>query len=132
MLIEVEFWHLVTLLVSFISFSLAAGKILFAQIDKRLDERFAAIESVGRKAADDVEQLDADIKQLRVDLPMHYQRREDAIREYTVVLARVDAVGDRLEQSVRRDDYVRDVSVQHAKLDALVGRIDRLMEAHNL
>lgn len=129
MLIEVEFWHLVTLLLSFISFSLAAGKILFAQIDKRLDARFASIETVGGRVAGDVERMDADLKQLKIELPLHYQRREDAIRDHTVMLSRLDAVGSRLDQSIRRDDYVRDISVLHAKLDALVGRIDRLMEA---
>lgn len=131
MLIEVEFWHLVTLLLSFISFSFGAGKILFTQIDKRLDARFASIETVGREVVGDVSRIDADLKQLRVDLPLHYQRREDAVREYTVMLARVDAVGSKLDQSIRRDDYVRDVSVLHAKIDALVGRMDRLMEVHN-
>lgn len=34
--------------------------------------------------------LDADFRQLLADLPAHYQQREDAIREYTAINAKLD------------------------------------------
>ncbi|QHQ21371.1 hypothetical protein GMW71_14160 [Pectobacterium brasiliense] len=44
MKIEVEFWQLVGLLLGFLGFVFAAGKILLAQIEQRLNERFGALE----------------------------------------------------------------------------------------
>ncbi|MFJ5335779.1 hypothetical protein ACIPTZ_13230 [Pectobacterium sp. CHL-2024] len=44
MKIEVEFWQLVGLLLGFLGFVFAAGKILLAQIEQRLNEHFGALE----------------------------------------------------------------------------------------
>lgn len=80
-----------------------------------LDRRLARIDEV----AAEVTRVDADLKKLMIELPMHYQRREDAIRETTVVLARIDAVGARIDQFVRREDHIRAEALVNAKLDAL-------------
>jgi len=40
--------------------------------------------------ARDMARLDADFKRLLAELPLHYQRREDAIREYTVINVKLD------------------------------------------
>ena len=44
MTVQVEFWQLITLLLSFLGFLGAAGKLLLSQIDRRLNERFQTIE----------------------------------------------------------------------------------------
>ncbi|MEO1752031.1 hypothetical protein [Thiofaba sp. EF100] len=84
-----------------------------------LDRRLARIDEV----AAEVTRVDADLKKLMIELPMHYQRREDAIRETTVVLARIDAVGARIDQFVRREDHIRAEALVNAKLDALTNII---------
>lgn len=115
MTIAVEFWQLVMLLVAFLAFVAASGKVLLAQIDKRLDERFAAqevtrvesqrhwnaqfaaLEQAGRDEASQWQRVDRDLLQLRAELPLHYVRREDYIRGQTVIEAKLDAVAAKIE-----------------------------------
>jgi len=40
--------------------------------------------------AREVDRVDGDLKRLLAELPLHYQRREDAIREYTVINVKLD------------------------------------------
>jgi hypothetical protein len=81
----------------------AIGKLVLAQFDKRLDERFAAIERArdeGRKIWEDrftryeqeQRQLERQFLKLTADLPTNYVRREDHIRFETMITARLDAV----------------------------------------
>jgi len=51
MTVNVDFWNLVTLLISFFGFLFAAGKLLLAQIDRRLNDRFAAMEDAREHAS---------------------------------------------------------------------------------
>lgn len=115
MTVQVDFWQLVLLLVSFFGFVGAVGKLLLSQIDKRLDERFAAQEEVRKgaqkiwqKAFDDhmaleqretdaLHQLEKDFLRFQGELPLHYVRREDYIRGQTVLEAKMDALYSKLE-----------------------------------
>lgn len=97
MTVQVEFWQLLTflvgLLLSFLAFVFAAGKLLLAQIDRRLDLRFAAVEA----AAQGLQQLEKDFLIWKADLPIQYVRREDYVRNQTVIEAKLDAVAVRIE-----------------------------------
>ena len=62
-----------------------AGRLL-ADIEERLER----IEIVAR----DVDRVDADLKRLLAELPLHYHRREDAIREYASINAKLDKLYD--------------------------------------
>lgn len=119
MSVQVELWQLLTflagLLVSFLSFAFVAGKLLLAQIDRRLDERFEAMEvqrkiaqghwderfaTVLEQAREDAkgwQRLERDFLEFRAELPMQYVRREDYIRNQTVIEAKLDAVALRIE-----------------------------------
>ncbi len=55
---------------------------LLADIERRL----ARIEDISH----DVTRIDGDLKRLVAELPLHYQRRDDAIREYTVINIKLD------------------------------------------
>jgi hypothetical protein len=81
----------------------ALGRLALAQLDKRLDERFAAQERAreeGRKVWDErikrmegkQEELDRDLRKVLVELPREYVRREDHIRFETVINAKLDAL----------------------------------------
>lgn len=61
---------------------------LLADIEKRLER----IDAVSRE----VDRVDGDLKRLMAELPIHYQRREDAIREYTAVNAKLDRIWEAL------------------------------------
>jgi len=51
-----------------------------------IEERLSRIDAVARE----VDRVDGDLKRLLAELPLHYQRREDAIREYTSINAKID------------------------------------------
>lgn len=115
MTIEVDFWQLVTLLLSFLGFVFGGGKLLLHQIDKRLDGRFQAMETAraessrhwetqfstvieqNQREAEGWKRLEREFLELRADLPLHYVRREDYIRGQSVIEAKLDAVYSRIE-----------------------------------
>lgn len=99
MIVQIELWHLVTLLLAFLGFAAGAGKLLLAQIDRRLDQRFVALE----KAAADWRQVERDILTLKAELPLHYVRREDYVRNQTVIEAKLDALAVRIENIQLRE-----------------------------
>ncbi len=115
MTIQLEFWHLVTLLLAFFGFVAGGAKVLFDQIDRRLNERFAALEQA-RQSADKAMQdelarhsreeekavaklgeLERDFLKWRAEMPVQYVRREDYIRGQTVLEAKMDALYSKLE-----------------------------------
>ena len=115
MTVQLDFWQIVTLLLAFFAFVAGGAKVLFGQIDRRLDERFDALESA-RKAADTamqdtirrhtdeevktaakLEALDREFLKFRADLPLAYVRRDDYIRGQSVSEAKLDALYNKLE-----------------------------------
>lgn len=57
-----------------------------------IEERLSRIDALARE----VDRVDADLKRLVAEMPIHYQRREDAIREYTAVNAKLDRIWEAL------------------------------------
>lgn len=92
MTVQVEFWHLITLLVGFISVLCTFGMILLQQIDKRIDSQNLRITT-----------LEKDFSEHKARLPHDYQRREDAIRFETALNAKIDAIGTHLMHLIERD-----------------------------
>ncbi|MBC3813089.1 hypothetical protein H8K26_16735 [Undibacterium aquatile] len=110
-----ELWQLVGLLVSFMGFCFAAGKVLLSQIDRRLNERFTAMEESrdaaskhwdekfstvieqNRREAQGWANLERDFLRFQAELPLQYVRREDYVRNQTVIEAKLDAVALKIE-----------------------------------
>lgn len=108
--VQLEIWHLVTLLVLFVSVIASAGWMLLGQIDKRLDARFDSMERARaentthwdakfkavlddqQKGADAWRTLERDFLKFRGDLPLEYVRREDFIRNQSVIEAKLDGL----------------------------------------
>lgn len=115
MSLQVEFWQVLTLLLSFGGFLFAAGKLLLSQIDRRLEDRFDALETARTQAGkhwDDrfgamLEQrqreaegwanLEREFLRFQADLPLHYVRREDYVRGQTVIEAKLDSLYNKLD-----------------------------------
>lgn len=115
MTISLEFWQLVTLLMAFFGFVVGAAKMLFGQIDRRLNEKFAALEQARQsadqamreelfrhareeeKAFSKLDVLERDVMSWRAEMPLQYVRREDYIRGQTILEAKMDAVYSKLE-----------------------------------
>lgn len=118
MQVQVEFWQLllflVGLLLSFLGFVFGAGKLLLAQMQRSLDQRFEAQEAARAEAqkhwdalfgglklalnaeTQTVAKLEKDFLALRAELPLQYVRREDWIRFSAVIEAKQDRDGERL------------------------------------
>jgi hypothetical protein len=113
--IQVEFWDLVTLLLSFFGFIGAAGKFLLVQISRRLENRFEEMEKVREQASRHLDQkfamlidqsrrdtegwgkLERQFLEWKAELPVQYVRREDYVRGQSVIEAKLDALYNKLE-----------------------------------
>lgn len=103
---------------------IGAGRLFFVLFRRELDTRFAAMEMARNHATEqwatrfhalDTRSQDFErrLTQLLIDLPLQYQRREDAIRQETAVIYRLDALNGKV------DDRLAALA---EKIDALKGR----------
>lgn len=115
MTMQIELWHLILLLLAFFGAVGAASKLLLVQTLKHLDERAALqeksrtaehkqvsgrldrIETVNREEAANWLRIERDLMSLRADLPLNYVRREDYIRGQSILEAKIDGLGSKLE-----------------------------------
>lgn len=120
MIVQLELWHLISLLLAFFACIGGFGLMLFNQVDKRLDARFGAMEDarrdsqgawIGRfdelkaSAADEREQwhrVERDLLALRVELPEKYVRREDWVRSQSILESKIDGLALRIENVMLR------------------------------
>lgn len=113
--VQIEIWQLITLFILFVSGVASAGWMLLGQIDKRLGVRFSAMEEARqihtahweakfKEVLDDQKEgtdawrsLERDFLKFRGDLPLEYVRREDFIRNQSVIEAKLDALALHLQ-----------------------------------
>lgn len=115
MKVELEFWQLVTLLLAFFGAVATGAKMMFGQFERRLADRFVAqetalansnnsindlltrhVEEQG-KVVDKMNELERDMLKWRAELPLQYVRREDFIRNQTVIEAKLDTINQRVQ-----------------------------------
>lgn len=115
MTVNLELWHLITLLLAFFGCIAGFGKLLLSQVETRLHERFAAQDTARKEGqeslrktldvhleaersnAQAVQALERDFLKWQADMPLHYVRREDYVRGQTVIEAKLDAMYNKLE-----------------------------------
>ena len=115
-----EPWHLVLLALSILGGYWTLAKIIGAQFQRGLNERFAAqdkaleanhkslagrldgVELVGRSDAAQWQRVERELLKMQADMPLHYVRREDYIRGQSVIEAKIDALGSKLETAQLR------------------------------
>lgn len=108
MSLQVNFWDLVTLLLGFFGFLFAAGKLMLTQIDRRLNDRFAAMEEA------------------RIAGGRHWEER------FATVLAhdhRIDTLGDRLDQTdqtLARIEGATHSNLHHNDLQKVYDRLNEM------
>lgn len=110
-MIEIGGWQVVTyfvgLVITIIGMLIGFGKILLAQFESKLNEKFKFSEERYRRLHDDIkaakelsEAANKTVTELKISMPNDYQRREDAIRSETVNSARFDAINAKLDQVI--------------------------------
>lgn len=115
MTVQLELWQLIMLLLAFFGAVWSFGKVLMSQFKQSLDVRFAAQETARAQAqahwdtkfaglerasiaeANQWQRVERDLLSLKADLPVQYVRREDYVRNQTVIEAKLDAVALKIE-----------------------------------
>ena len=73
-------------------------KLNHSALDKRLDN----IEAANRAEASQWQRVERELLTLKAELPIHYVRREDYIRGQSVLEAKLDGLGSKLENAQLR------------------------------
>lgn len=96
MIIQLDIMQLLSVLAtvigSFIAVGFAVGKIILSKIDSR----FSQMEKDGKEDAKEWRKLDRDLLSLKAELPNMYQRRDDAIRNQSIIEAKIDGLANKL------------------------------------
>lgn len=104
MKVELELWHLILVFMSCIGGCWAVAVMFFGQFEKRLSERFKAQDEMmekyldeGQRVMEKVAALERDFLTWRAEMPNQYVRREDYIRNQTVLEAKLDRIVAKIE-----------------------------------
>lgn len=130
MTLQVDLWSLVGLLCGLVTtlagLGLTFARMLLTQVERRLDERFQALQksredarsvclsrfqtldSERREEIAQWQRVERDLLALRAELPLHYVRREDYVRGQTVLEAKIDALALKLENLQLRSPQTND------------------------
>lgn len=105
MTFNLEPYQLIMLILTIGGSIWGAGKAFFGRIEHSIKERddglAVAINNLGSKLdkeSDAIRQLDREILKLKAELPREYVAKEDFVRSFTVVEAKIDAVQTTLTQ----------------------------------
>ncbi len=96
MKISVELWQFLGI-VTTVALALSGGfafllRQLLAQFEKRLETKFLMLEEESKSW----HRLERDLVQLRLELPERYVRREDYIRNQTIIESKLDLINERV------------------------------------
>lgn len=102
MIIELNLANLIFILIALVGAFWALVKVIISQYEKSLDTRFSALSLTFEKEQEITRQLERDFLRMQADLPLHYVRREDYIRGQSVLEAKLDGLGTKLENAQLR------------------------------
>lgn len=125
-MLTVDVWQLlgltVTLLIALVTMMFAAGRMLVNQFDRRLNERFNALDvsrvdsqnhwdakfsALERATAADAEEwrrIEREFMRFQASLPLEYQRREDAIRDQSRIESKLDGLAHLIQRLQNNGD----------------------------
>jgi biopolymer transport protein ExbB/TolQ len=110
------------MLTTFLSVMFAAGKLLIGQFEQRLDDRFSSqdeariagqkhwdtkflsLEQAAASEAKEWQRIEREILLMKADLPNLYVRRDDYIRNQTVIEAKLDGLAMRIENAILKGE----------------------------
>lgn len=114
MTFSVSLWELLSMLGFGLGLLLGLGRLLLIQFEKRLDSRFAVLEEARAHSSErwrtnfgaietTAHHTEQRLTQLLIDLPVYYQRREDAVRQEVGIIHRLDALAVKVDDALRCD-----------------------------
>ena len=106
MTLQIEFWQLVGfgigLLSGFAGIIFGAGRLIAAQFELRINERFDVLQKAREAEAAGITNLERDFLRFQADLPLHYVRREDYVRGQSIVEAKLDGLAAKIDNAQLR------------------------------
>ena len=110
MTIQLDAYQLLTLIITLLGGFFGIGKMILFGIDKRFTELEKNSKEESKALSNELIRLDRELLNLKADLPMNYERRDDAIRNQSAIMSRLDGLASRLAEYriiERRNEEVR-------------------------
>ena len=105
MTLELEGYQAIMLAITIGGSIFGAGRAFFGRVESALKDRddglkaeIAKVNENMSKESEAIRKLDRDLLMLKADLPREYVAKEDFVRSFTVVEAKIDAVQSTLTQ----------------------------------
>lgn len=92
--VNIEFWQLMGFLLSFLGVCFGFGKMLLAQFQQRINERYRHVERLCAKT----ERMESQLAEFSASLPLTYVLREDYIRNQVILEAKMDSISEKLTE----------------------------------
>ncbi len=112
MTIQLELWHVISLIVILISGFFTMSKLVMGAQIKQIEAGFAAqnhrlekIEKANRDEATNWQRAERELLLLKADMPLHYVRRDDFVQAIGGISTRIDNFALRMERAL---DNTRD------------------------
>lgn len=120
MTLQIDFWQLLGLLLGGLGALWGVVRQGLVQSQRHIEERLAlqdtareahhralagrldGMEAVNREEAAQWQRIERDLLRMQAEMPLHYVRREDYIRGQSVIEAKLDALGSKLEAAQLR------------------------------
>ncbi|MBB5204437.1 hypothetical protein HNQ51_001751 [Inhella inkyongensis] len=102
MTVQLDAWHVVSLVSLLIGAFWSVAKLLLSQQQRHQDRRFEAIEELITNEASQWDRIERELLMLKADLPLNYVRREDYIRGQSVIEAKLDGLATKFENALLR------------------------------
>jgi len=86
-------WQMISIAVTILGAFVGVMKMLLVQMERRLDQRFAVVD----KDSERLRQVEIGLERLRGEMPLNYVRREDWVRNQSIIEAKLDGLALKLE-----------------------------------
>ena len=90
---EMPVWQMISIAVTIPGAFVGVMKMLLVQMERRLDQRFAVVD----KDSERLRQVEIGLERLRGEMPLNYVRREDWVRNQSIIEAKLDGLALKLE-----------------------------------
>lgn len=113
MKIELELWHLITLVIAVVGAFWGLAQMLIKASQEHIGEKFGAITELIKGQSDlirgqgeDMRRIERDLMGLKAELPRDYVRREDYTQTIATIMTKIDHATLLMQQAVR-DAYAQ-------------------------
>lgn len=100
MQLQIDLWQVLSFAGVVIGAFWAIGRVLVAQFQKSIEEKFSAVSAGLKEQADSNRQLERDLMDLKATLPRDYVRREDYTQAVATITTKIDSMALRMERAI--------------------------------